>query len=141
VIGRRLKKCSRDEAADAIFGWTIGNDVSAREWQHGDRTLWRGKNADTFKPMGPFIVTEFDLPAARTTIRVNGAVSSSFVTGDMIFDHIDYITEMSKYLTLVPGDIIWMGADGTGEMAAGDVVEVEIGGLGMLRNRVVVEAD
>jgi 2-keto-4-pentenoate hydratase/2-oxohepta-3-ene-1,7-dioic acid hydratase in catechol pathway len=140
VIGRRLKKCSRQEAADAIFGWTIGNDVSAREWQHGDRTLWRGKNSDTFKPMGPVIVTQFDLGAARTVVRVNGTETSAFATGKMIFDPVDYITEMSKYLTLVPGDIIWMGADGTGEIKAGDLVEVEISGIGTLANPVVDEA-
>jgi 2-keto-4-pentenoate hydratase/2-oxohepta-3-ene-1,7-dioic acid hydratase in catechol pathway len=139
VIGRQLKKCSRDEAADAIFGWTIGNDVSAREWQHGDRTLWRGKNSDTFKPMGPVVVTDFDVRGAQTTVRVNGKTCCSFATGDMIFDHIDYITEMSKYLTLVPGDILWMGADGTGPIVSGDTVEVEVSGIGTLRNRVVDE--
>lgn len=139
VIGRRLRRCSRDEAAAAILGWTIGNDVSAREWQHGDRTFWRGKNSDTFKPMGPFVVTEFDVKAARSTVRVNGEVRSDFATGDMIFDHIDYLTEMSKYLTISPGDVIWMGADGTGAIRAGDVVEVEVSGLGTLRNRVVDE--
>lgn len=139
IIGKRLKHASRDEAAAAIFGWTIGNDVSAREWQHGDRTLWRGKNSDTFKPMGPVIVTDFDVHSAHTTVRVNGAVSSEFTTGDMIFDHIDYLTEMSKYLTLVPGDIIWMGADGTGVIKAGDLVEIEVSGLGTLRNPVVDE--
>ncbi len=141
VISRRLKKCSRAEAEAAIFGWTIGNDISAREWQFGDRTFWRGKNSDTFKPMGPWIVTEFDVRTAHTSVRVNGTETSAFATGDMIFDHVDYITEMSKYLTLVPGDVIWMGADGTGRLEVGDSVEVQIRGLGTLRNRVVAEPD
>jgi 2-keto-4-pentenoate hydratase/2-oxohepta-3-ene-1,7-dioic acid hydratase in catechol pathway len=141
VIGKRLKKCSRDEAADAIFGWTIGNDISAREWQHGDRTFWRGKNCDTFKPMGPWIMTGFRVHQARTTVCVNGKETCSFATGEMIFDHIDYITEMSKYLTLVPGDIVWMGADCTGALQVGDTVEIDVSGLGTLRNHVVAERE
>jgi 2-keto-4-pentenoate hydratase/2-oxohepta-3-ene-1,7-dioic acid hydratase in catechol pathway len=139
VIGRKLRRCSADEARAGIFGWTIGNDVSAREWQRGDRTLWRAKNSDTFKPMGPFIETEADLAAARTRVRVNDAVACEFATGDMIFDAVDYIVEIARYITLHPGDVVWMGADGTAGIDVGDVVEVEISGIGTLRNRVVGE--
>ncbi len=76
VIGKQLRHVSRDEARAGIFGWTIGNDVSARTWQRGDRTFWRAKNSDTFKPMGPWIATDADPDQATTTMRVNGTASS-----------------------------------------------------------------
>ena len=100
-----------------MFGWTIGNDVSARDWQHRDRTLWRAKNSDTFKPMGPLIETDAQplAAAARTTVAVDGKTGVEFATGDMIFDPYDYITEIARYITLHPGDVIWMGTDGTVE--------------------------
>lgn len=139
VIGRTVRRCSRDEAHEAVFGWTIGNDVSAREWQDSDRTFWRCKNADTFKPTGPWIVTDFDLGSATTTLTINGRTASSFATGEMIFDPFDYIAEISKYVTMQPGDVLWMGADGSVEMQVGDTVEVSISGIGTLRNRVVAE--
>ncbi|MDN3359076.1 fumarylacetoacetate hydrolase family protein [Actinomadura sp. DC4] len=136
VIGRTLRHCSRDEARDGVWGWTIGNDVSAREWQHGDRTLWRAKNSDTFKPMGPWIDTDADPLSATTTVRVNGETRASFPTGAMIFDPFDYIEEIARYITLRPGDVLWMGADGAVGMEPGDVVSVVISGLGTLRNPV-----
>jgi len=137
VIGREVRNASRDQARAAILGWTIGNDVSARAWQREDRTLWRAKNCDTFKPMGPWIVTDADPREATTTMRVNGANVSSFATGEMIFDAIDYIVEITKYITMVPGDVLWMGADGTAPIAPGDTVEIHVTGIGTLRNRVV----
>jgi 2-keto-4-pentenoate hydratase/2-oxohepta-3-ene-1,7-dioic acid hydratase in catechol pathway len=118
-----------------VLGWTIGNDVSERGWQAGDRTLWRAKNADTFKPMGPWIDTQVDLDKLETVVRRNGKETLRFRTKDMIFGVARYISTMSRYLTLYPGDIIWMGTDGSSpDLAAGDVVEVEITGLGTLRN-------
>ena len=72
VIGRRAKHLSEAEALGCVLGYTIGNDVSERTWQRSDRTLWRAKNSDTFKPMGPWIETEFDLDAAETVVRLNG---------------------------------------------------------------------
>jgi 2-keto-4-pentenoate hydratase/2-oxohepta-3-ene-1,7-dioic acid hydratase in catechol pathway len=140
VIGRPLRRASRDEALEGILGWTIGNDVSARGWQRSDRTFWRAKNSDTFKPMGPWIVTDVDPMDATTSIRVNGAEVMSFATGDMIFDALDYIVEITKYLTMSPGDVLWMGADGTAEIVPGDVVEIDVSGIGTLRNPVVAEA-
>ena len=137
VIGREIRNASPDEARAAIFGWTIGNDVSARAWQRMDRTLWRAKNCDTFKPMGPWIVTDADPSEATTTMRVNGVNVSSFATGEMIFDPVDYIVEITKYITMMPGDVLWMGADGTAPIAPGDTVEIHITGIGTLRNRVV----
>lgn len=141
VFGRRLKHATREEARAAVFGWTIGNDVSAREWQHADRTLWRAKNSDTFKPMGPWIETEIDPLASTTTVRRNGVVDSQFATGDMIFDPYDFIVEMTKYITIHPGDVLWMGADGNTPMAPGDVIDIEISGLGTLTNHVVAEGE
>ena len=72
IIGRKTRRASRAQAEDAIFGWTIGNDVSAREWQRGDRTFWRAKNSDTFKPMGPWIDTDTDPTNATTRVREIG---------------------------------------------------------------------
>jgi 2-keto-4-pentenoate hydratase/2-oxohepta-3-ene-1,7-dioic acid hydratase in catechol pathway len=140
VIGRTLRRASRMEAQDAIFGWTIGNDVSAREWQHVDRSFWRSKNADTFKPMGPWIATDVDALAQTATVRVGGEVKAEFATGAMIFDPYDYIVEATKYLTMHPGDVLWMGADGTCGLTPGTVVDIEISGIGVLSNPVVAES-
>jgi 2-keto-4-pentenoate hydratase/2-oxohepta-3-ene-1,7-dioic acid hydratase in catechol pathway len=140
IIGKRTRRASRAEALDAIFGWTIGNDVSAREWQRADRTFWRAKNSDTFKPMGPWIVTDLDPAAATTRVRVNNKLVCEFATGGMIFDAVEYIVEISRYITLYPGDVLWMGADGTAPITAGDSVEIEISGIGVLRNPVVADA-
>jgi 2-keto-4-pentenoate hydratase/2-oxohepta-3-ene-1,7-dioic acid hydratase in catechol pathway len=135
VIGKQAKHLSAADAMSCVYGYTIGNDVSERTWQRGDRTFWRGKNANTFKPMGPWIETDVNLDTMTTIVRVNGAESVRFKTNDMIFDIPTYIAAMTRYLTLYPGDVIWMGTDGTSpDLRHGDVVEVEITGLGMLRN-------
>lgn len=139
VIGRTLRRASRDEAQASIFGWTIGNDVSAREWQHSDRTFWRSKNSDTFKPMGPWIETDVDPLAQTTTVRVDGDVRAEFATGDMLFDPFDFIVETTKHLTMHPGDVLWMGADSTVQLTPGTVVEIEISGIGVLSNPVLAE--
>src|ERR1700733_4313691 len=129
VIGKQVKHLTEANAMSCVFGYTIGNDVSERTWQRGDRTFWRGKNADTFKPMGPWIDTIADLDAMTTTVRVNGEESLRFKTNDMIFDIPTYIEAMTRYLTLYPGDVIWMGTDGTSpDLKHGDVVEVELTG-------------
>jgi 2-keto-4-pentenoate hydratase/2-oxohepta-3-ene-1,7-dioic acid hydratase in catechol pathway len=140
VIGRRLRNATYEEAKAAIFGWTIGNDVSARAWQHEDRSFWRSKNADTFKPMGPWIETEVDPLEQTTAMRVNGEVKQCFRTGDMIFDPYRYIVSATKYITMHPGDVLWMGADGTCQLEPGDTVSVEITGIGVLSNPVHAEA-
>ena len=135
VIGRKAKNLSEADALSCVLGYTIGNDVSERLWQASDRTFFRSKNTDTFKPMGPWIETEFDIDAAETTVRVNGEVRSRFRTADMLFDIRTFIARMTRYVTLHPGDVIWMGTDGKSPtLKAGDVVEVEITGLGCLRN-------
>lgn len=140
VIGRKAKNLSESNAMACVFGYTIGNDVSERTWQRADRGLWRSKNADTFKPMGPWIETQADLEAMQTTVRLNGEVRTQFRTNDMLFGIAPFIAEMTKYFTLWPGDVIWMGTDGQSpNIRTGDVVEIEISGVGTLRNRFVAE--
>ena len=139
VLGRRLRRAGRAEAQESVFGWTIGNDVSAREWQHSDRSFWRSKNSDTFKPMGPWIETDVDPMAQTTTVRVNGEQRARFPTGDMVFDPWDYLVEASRYVTLHPGDVLWMGADSACRIGPGDTVDVAITGIGVLSNPVRLE--
>ena len=139
VIGRPLRHVTPDEARAGIFGWTIGNDVSARGWQRSDRTFWRCKNSDTFKPMGPFIVTDAEPLAATTTVRVDGEVKASFPTGDMLFGPYEYISAISRYITLSPGDVVWLGTDETAAVAPGQVVAITIDGIGTLENPVIEE--
>ena len=139
VIGRPVRRATPEEARAAILGWTIGNDVSARGWQRSDRTFWRCKNSDTFKPMGPFIVTDADPLSATTTVRVDGEVKASFRTGDMLFGPYEYISAISRYITLSPGDVVWLGTDETASVVPGQVVEITIDGIGTLANPVIEE--
>lgn len=143
VIGRRAKHLTEADALSCVLGYTIGNDVSERAWQKSDRTFWRAKNADTFKPMGPWIVTGLDeaaLEAMTTTVRLNGEVRTQFATWDMLFGVRRFIATMTQYLTLYPGDVIWMGTDGVSpDLEPGDVVEIDISGIGTLRNQFIVE--
>ena len=136
VIGRDLRHASRTEAQDAVFGWTVGNDVSARQWQHADRTLWRSKNSDTFKPMGPWIETDVDPMDQTTTVAVDGDVRASFPTGAMIFDPWDYLVEISRYITIHRGDVLWMGSDATVQIDPGQTVGITVTGIGTLANPV-----
>ena len=135
VIGKRAKDLSEADALSCVLGYSIGNDVSERVWQKSDRTLWRAKNTDTFKPMGPWIETDVDLDAMETRVRVNGAQTTRFATNAMLFGVATYISTMTRYLTLYPGDVVWMGTDGTSpNLKPSDVVEIEITGIGTLRN-------
>jgi len=138
VIGRTAKNLSEERALDCVAGYTLGNDVSDRGWQKSDRTLWRAKNCDTFKPMGPYIVGGIDPMAQTIEVRVNGRTVSSYHTGLMIFGVAQYIARMSRYLTLHPGDVIWFGCDGATVPALqpGDLVEVANAAIGVLANRV-----
>ena len=140
VIGKECKNVTQDEALDYVLGYTIGNDVSERTWQRGDRTLWRAKNTDTFKPMGPWIVTGLEPDDFHVRIILSGRVVGEYDVKSAIFGVREYISEMSRYMTLVPGDVLWMGTDGATEnMKDGDVVEVEISDIGTLRNPVAWE--
>jgi 2-keto-4-pentenoate hydratase/2-oxohepta-3-ene-1,7-dioic acid hydratase in catechol pathway len=140
VIGQKCKHVSEADALDYVLGYTLGNDVSERTWQSGDRTFWRSKNTDTFKPMGPWIVTGLEPDSIEVRIRLNGRQMYRYRVGDAIFSVRQFISRMSQYLTLYPGDVLWMGTDGpTENMKDGDVVEVEVPEIGVLRNPVVRE--
>lgn len=140
VIGRKAKHLSENEALSCVLGYTIGNDVSERTWQRADRTNWRAKNSDTFSPMGPWIDTDVDLDAMETIVRLNGVERTRFRTNNMLFGVATFISTMTRYVTLYPGDIIWMGTDGVPpDLKAGDVVEIEITGIGALRNPFIAE--
>ena len=141
VIGKTARNVSIADALDHVLGYSIGNDVSQRDWQRTDRTLFRAKNCDTFKPFGPWIVTGLDPRKLRITVRHNGTVWEDFSSADQIWDTATWIHEMSKTATLHPGDVLWLGTQGAdGDMVPGDVIEVEISGIGTLRNYVVAEA-
>ncbi|WP_416898014.1 MAG: fumarylacetoacetate hydrolase family protein [Minwuia sp.] len=140
VIGRQAKHLTAENCLDCVLGYTIGNDVSERGWQRRDRTLWRAKNTDTFAPMGPWIETAFDLASAETVVRLNGRETIRFPTASTIFSLADFLVRMTRYVTLYPGDVIWLGTEGKSEnMKAGDVCEIEITGIGTLSNPVVRE--
>jgi len=142
VIGRQVKHVAEAEALQCVLGYTIGNDISERNWQKVDRTFWRCKNSDTFKPMGPWIETEVDLDSLQTSVRVNGTTQIQFPTNDMIFGVARFIATISEYVTLYPGDVIWMGTEGSStDLHAGDTVEVEISSIGVLRNPIVSAPD
>jgi 2-keto-4-pentenoate hydratase/2-oxohepta-3-ene-1,7-dioic acid hydratase in catechol pathway len=140
VIGKKAKHLSESEALSCVLGYTIGNDVSERSWQASDRTFWRAKNTDTFKPMGPWIETDVALDAMLTKVHLNGKKVAEFQTNEMVFGIATFISAMTQYLTLYPGDVIWMGTDSpTLDMVAGDTVAVEITGIGTLTNPVIAE--
>ena len=138
VIGRTARNVSEADALACVRGYTLGNDVSERSWQKSDRTLWRAKNADTFKPMGPRIVSGIDPMSQVIEVRINGRTVSSYNTRGMIFSVAHYIARMSRYLTLHPDDVIWFGCDGPTlpALKPGDLVEVVNAAIGVLANRV-----
>src|SRR5690606_7437103 len=135
VIGRIAKNVSADDALDYVFGYTIANDVTARDLQRSDGQWSRAKGFDTFCPLGPAIETEFDLDSARLQTRRNGEVAQDAPLTDMIHSVADIIAYASAVFTLLPGDVILTGTPaGVGPFTAGDTLEVEITGLGTLRN-------
>ncbi|MBH66774.1 MAG: 2-keto-4-pentenoate hydratase [Rhodospirillaceae bacterium] len=139
IIGKTARNISEQEALEYVFGYSIGNDVSERKWQREDRTMWRAKNTDTFKPMGPWIETNVNLDDLTTVVRVNETEMISFKTNNMIFGVERFISAMSQYLTLFPGDMIWMGTEGHSKnLSPGDICEIEITGIGALRNPVIL---
>jgi len=148
VIGRKAKRVTEVEALGYIFGYTLINDVSARDLQFGDGQWTRGKGLDTFAPLGPFITTRDeikDVQALKIDGRLNGEVMQSSNTGKMIFKVAYLVSYLSQGMTLQPGDVIATGTpEGVGIfrdppvlLKAGDVFEVEIEGLGTLRNPVI----
>ena len=137
VIGSTTKNVPIEDAADHIFGVTAGNDVSERAWQGADLQWVRAKGSDTFGPIGPAIVTGLDYNDLLVETRLNGETRQSASSEDLIFG-VDYIVSyISRYVTLYPGDVIFTGTPGsTRAMTPGDVVEIEVQGVGVLRNTV-----
>lgn len=150
VIGRRAKRVEEADALDHVFGYTALNDVSARDAQFADGQWIRGKSFDTFCPVGPWIVTADEIPdpqALHIACRVNGQTVQDSTTGQMIFGVRALISYLSRFITLEPGDIIATGTPfGVGVartpqifLLHGDTVEVEVEGIGILANPVVVD--
>ena len=138
IIGKKAKDLTEANALDCVLGYTIGNDMSERSWQKSDRTLWRAKNTDTFKPMGPWIETDAKLEDMETIVRLNGEETMSFKTNKMLFSVQIFLARMSKYMELQPGDVVWMGTEGSSpQVKHGDVIDIEITGVGTLSNPVV----
>lgn len=138
VIGKQAKKVSPGDAAQCIFGVTCGNDVSARDWQKGDLQWWRAKGADTFGPCGPQVVTGINYDDLLVELRVNGEVKQKQRTSDLIHNCADIVSWISQHATLEPGDLIYTGTPGTTTaLKPGDVVEVDIEHIGVLKNPVV----
>lgn len=136
VIGRVAKDVPAERALDYVFGYTVANDVTARDLQRSDGQWARAKGFDTFCPLGPVIETEFDLAGgARIVSRVNGDVRQDGPISDMVHSVPDIIAYASAAFTLLPGDVILTGTPaGIGPFEAGDTLEVEITGIGVLRN-------
>ena len=140
VIGKPCRRVNPKDALRYVLGYTCGNDVSERTWQKDDRTLWRAKGADTFAPVGPWVETAVDPSNLDMVVRLNGEEMQRANTGDMIHDFPTIISYISQHITLQPGDLIFSGTTGTtSAMKPGDVVEVEISGVGVLRNGVRAE--
>ena len=137
VIGRIAKNVPAEKASDYIFGYTVANDVTARDLQRSDGQWSRAKGFDTFCPVGPVIETDLDLETAAITTRVNGEVRQQGPVSDMIHGIGALVAYASAVFTLLPGDLILTGTPaGVGPFVAGDTVEVEVSGIGVLRNAV-----
>jgi len=136
VIGRRGRNIAESEALDYVFGYLCANDVSARDIRD-DGQWMRSKGFDTFAPLGPWIETELDPADLRITARVNGQLKQDSRTSDLLFNIPHLISFISRAMTLEPGDVIITGTpSGVSAISPGDVVEVEVEGIGILRNPV-----
>ncbi len=143
VVGKRARRVNVAEAKDCIFGVTCGNDVSERIWQNDpkikDVQWWRAKGADTFCPIGPVITSGIDYGKLKIQTRLNGKLVQDDNTSHLIHDCHKTVSFISQAVTLLPGDLIFTGTSGqTTPMKAGDTVEVEIEGIGILRNKVTL---
>lgn len=137
VIGKTAKNVSVADAKNYIFGVTAGNDISERQWQANDLQWFRGKASDNFGPIGPSIVTGLNYNDVLVQSRLNGEVMQSQRTRDFIHDAHAIVSHISQYATLYPGDVIFTGTPGsTSAMKPGDVIEIEVEGVGILRNTI-----
>lgn len=144
VIGKTCRDVSVEDAPEHIFGVTAGNDISERVWQNDpqvkDVQWWRAKGADTFGPVGPCVATDVDFDNLMLRLKVNGEVRQEENSDHLIHDIPSSVSFISRYVTLHAGDLLFMGTPGkTAALKAGDVVEVELEGVGVLRNPVVAE--
>jgi 2-keto-4-pentenoate hydratase/2-oxohepta-3-ene-1,7-dioic acid hydratase in catechol pathway len=140
VIGKRARRITPEQARQHILGYTVGNDVSEKASWEREGTMWRAKGTDTFGPVGPWIETEIDPHDQDLIVRLNGKEEHRTHTSEMIHSVYDLVSYMSQFTTLSPGDLILTGAAGTTRaMQSGDVVEVEVSGIGVLRNPVQAE--
>ncbi len=140
VISRDTRRVTPEEAKKAVLGWTCANDVTERDLQGTDKQWWRAKGYDTFAVAGPYIETDFPGPEAWIRTRVNGELRQEGQVRDMIRDPFEVISLVSEAMTLQRGDLIMLGTPpGVGELHPGDEVEVEIDGVGYLRNLVRAE--
>ncbi|OGO08469.1 MAG: 2-hydroxyhepta-2,4-diene-1,7-dioate isomerase [Chloroflexi bacterium RBG_13_60_9] len=138
VVGRRIRNATTDEAMAAVFGYTIANDVTARDLQKRDGQWTRAKGFDTFCPLGPWIDTEVNPHDLRITCRVNGRIRQLESTREMVFSIAQLVSFVSGIMTLDQGDLLLTGTPaGVGKLAAGDTVQVEIEGIGILENPVL----
>ena len=137
VIGRKASRVTPETAGDYIFGVTAGNDVSERDWQASDLQWFRAKASDTFAPIGPAVVSGLDYRNLLVESRLNGETMQSQSSREHIHDVHAIVSRISKYATLYPGDVIFTGTPGdTTAMVPGDVIEIEVEGVGVLRNRI-----
>jgi 2-keto-4-pentenoate hydratase/2-oxohepta-3-ene-1,7-dioic acid hydratase in catechol pathway len=142
VIGRVARNIASDEdPLSYVLGYTCVNDVTARDFQRKDVQFTRGKSFDTFCPVGPWIETDIDPGNVTVETRLNGEVKQKGNTADMAFPVAFLIRYISEIMTMYPGDLIATGTPaGVSRMKHGDIVEVEVGGIGVLRNQVVSDA-
>ena len=137
IIGKRARNVSEADAPDYIFAVAPGNDISERVWQGNDLQWFRAKGADTFGPVGPVMVRGVDYNDLLLQTRVNGEVMQSQRTADLIFGPEFLVSYVSRYVTLEPGDMIFTGTPGsTSAMQPGDIVEIELEHVGVLRNTI-----
>lgn len=137
IIGKTAKNVAEEDAHEYIFAVSPGNDVSERNWQQGDLQWFRAKGADTFGPVGPVMVSGLDYNDLMLQTRVNGEVKQAQRTKDLIFGPAQIVSYVSRYVTLEAGDMIFSGTPGsTSAMQPGDVVEIELEHVGVLRNTV-----
>jgi 2-keto-4-pentenoate hydratase/2-oxohepta-3-ene-1,7-dioic acid hydratase in catechol pathway len=138
VIGRTLSRATAAEARLAVFGYTCLNDVTARDIQREEKQFTRAKGFDTFCPVGPVVETAVDPMDVSVVCRVNGSERQRGHTRDMVFDPFALLSFISGVMTLLPGDVVATGTpEGVGAIQRGDWVEVEVSGVGVLRNPVV----
>lgn len=137
VLGKRLRRASREEVPGALRGYTCANDVTARDLQRADKHFTRAKGFDTFCPLGPWLIAERPDREARVRLRVNGALRQDGRLADMVFDIDTLLSHISHVMTLEPGDVVLTGTpEGVGPLEEGDVVEVDIEGVGVLSHGV-----